>query len=379
MNGSSAREWGVRISLVVVGAAAGFWLGQRVVRPWTSDSSPVDQSSVLQHAENAGLNESQSETVLGRKGESASNESVAGRFGLAMLDRSPYRRKARFFEALGTMQPADANQLLELFGRLDRGGMIFPDEWMAFTTRWGEVDGASALAYAASHDSDSWAPSAARRMMEGWASKDPKAAESWLKANEKSPLFDSAFIGFTKGLADQDLDAATRMAQLSVPAGHEAQGGVGEVLAEAAVRHGQLSGLQSWYDGLPDDGAAGDLKRAAFGHVWWRFAHAGDAQGMTWLASQADKPWRIDQYYGEMVGRIANKNPKGAVEWLATLPPSPKDGTWPGTGRAIREWYVRDPTAAGNWVKDAPGPFGDYARSQWQRLIEPIPAAPVAQ
>jgi hypothetical protein len=100
---------------------------------------------------------------------------------------------------------------------------------------------------------------------------------------------------------------------------------------------------------------------------------------MTWLASQADKPWRIDQYYGEMVGRVANKNPKGAVEWLATLPPSPKDGTWPGTGRAIREWYVRDPTAAGNWVKDAPGPFGDYARSQWQRLIEPIPAAPVAQ
>jgi hypothetical protein len=296
-----------------------------------------------------------------------------------MLDRSPYRRKARFFEALETMQAADAKQILELFGRLDRGGMIFGDEWIAFTTRWGEVDGASALAHAMDHASEGWATNAARRMMEGWAAKDPKAAEAWLNANEKSPLFDSAFIGFTKGLAEQDLDAATRLAQLSVPIGHEAQAGVGEALAEAAVRQGQLSGLASWYDRLPDKGAAGDLKRAAFGHVWWRFAHAGNEQAMAWLESQADKPWRSDHHYGEMVERLASQDPNRALDWLAKLPPSPNDGTWPGTGRAIREWFGRDPSAAEKWVRNAPGPFGDYARLQWQRLVGQNPSSPVAQ
>ncbi len=308
----------------------------------------------------------------------AVRDALAARFGTAMLQSSPFQRQADFVHALETLRPEDADGLIQLFDRLDRQGMHFPNEWQAFYQRWGAVDPERALAHAMSAPESNWAPGAMKDALRGWAARDPAAAGAWLRTHETAENFESAFLGYVQGYADKDLSAATRMAMESVPAGNATYSKIGESLAEAAVRQGQLRGMEAWYDALPDQGD-GTLKRAAFGHVWWRERHAGDQQAMDWLAQQAANPWRGDQQYGEMAVAVAQRDPAAALGWMEKLPPSPTDGTWPGLTRVLQRWQQAEPQGVQTWLQNPqPSDFREAARVIYQGLVAPkaTPAAP---
>ena len=288
---------------------------------------------------------------------------VAKRFGPAMLQAVPSRRKAAFAEALKDMKPDDGVALIELFHRLDRQGMTFPDEWEAFWIRWGEVGGAKAAEYASKHAALPWTDFAMWRAFEGWAASAPKEAADWISSNGDSPRFDDAFLGYVKGRGPSDLEGVTRMIKDSVPLGHPMTGRFMEALAEVAVRQGQVSGMKRWFDGLPSEGGDASMKKAAFSHVWWRLKHADPAMAREFLAEHASQPWRSDQQYAETVSSMGRTDAAAALDWAKSLPPSPKDGRWPGVSSVFRNWQVSKPNEANAWLSAQPeSPFVGFLR-----------------
>ena len=368
------REWAVRAALVLAGAAVG-WLGKGAGDSGTA--TPRQAALALDPQGEAAAPEAKLSSADTAPGGTA-RDALAARFGTAMLQSSPFKRQADFVHALETLKPEDADGLIALFDRLDRQGLHFPAEWQAFYQQWGAVDPERALAHALKEPDTDWAPGAMKDALRGWAARDPAAAGAWLRAHESAENFEPAFLGYVEGYADKDLAAATRMAMESVPPGNATFWKVGETLAEAAVRQGQLHGMEAWYDALPDQGD-GTLKRAAFGHVWWRERHAGDQQAMDWLAGQAANPWRGDQQYGEMADLVAQRDPTAALGWLEKLPPSPNDGKWPGLGRVLRRWQQADPQGLQTWLQDPQADaFRDAARASYQQMMTPK-ARPAAQ
>ena len=290
--------------------------------------------------------------------ERAAYDRVAQRFGPAMLQAIPSKRKAAFAEALKGMNPDDGEAMVELFHRLDRQGMTFPDEWDAFWIRWGEVGGANAAAFASKNASLPWSDFAMWRAFEGWAVSAPKEAADWLAKNEDSPRYEDAFLGYIKGRGPSDLEGITRMTKDSVPVGHPMTGRLMEALAEVAVRQGQISGMKQWFDGLPTEGAEKSLKTAAFSHVWWRLKHADSSLAREFLAEHASQPWRSDQQYSETTYSMGRTDPASALDWAKSLPPSPKDGRWPGAPGVFRNWQASKPAEASEWLSKQPdSPF----------------------
>ena len=372
MKTSPIREWIVRGTLVLAGAAVG-WLGKGA-----DGSGPtVPAPAVDLRTEAARLKAAPRRAD--RAAEDTARDSVATRFGPALLQSSPFKRQADFVQALDTLQPEDVDGLRQLFGQLAHQGMHFSNEWQAFYERWGAIDPERALAHALSEPETKWAPGAMQDALRGWAARDPAAARAWLGAHESAANFESAFLGCVEGYAGKDLSAATRMAMESVPAGNETYAKIGEALAEAAVRQGQLSGLEAWYDALPDQGD-GTLKRAAFAHVWWREEHASEQRAVDWLTQQAANPWRSDQQYGEMADTVAQRDPAAALAWMEKLPPSPKDGTWPGMTRVLRRWQQADPQAVQTWLQNPqPSAFRDYARATYEGIFTRQVAQPATR
>ena len=357
----------MRAALVLAGAVAG-WRGKGAGD--SGAATPRQAALALDPRAEAATPETAVRHADGTSGDTA-RDALAARFGTAMLQSSPFKRQADFVHALETLRPEDADGLIALFDRLDRQGLQFPAEWEAFYERWSAVDPERALAHPRAQGMINVA-------LRGWAARDPAAAGAWLRAHESAENFEPAFLGYVEGYAGKDLAAATRMAMESVPAGNATFWKVGEALAEAAVRQGQLHGMEAWYDALPDQGD-GTLKRAAFGHVWWRELHAGDQQGMDWLSQQAANPWRGDQQYGEMADRVAQRDPAAALGWLEKLPPSPNDGKWPGLGRVLRRWGQSDPQGLQTWLQDSQASaFRDAARATYQEIVTPK-ARPAAQ
>lgn len=367
MKSTAFREWIIRAGFVILGAFAGS-LGTSFLRESAENREPVRATTVSKAGSaQAGGSPRDSDDSTGHDPAGA-QDAIASRFGVAMLQSSPTKRLGDFLDTLKTMEPQDAENVRQLFARLDRQGMHFSSEWQAFYQRWGEVDPERAISHALTDPESNWAPGAMKDALRGWALRDPAAAAAWLRANEENPLFENAFIGYVQGHADRDLSAATRTAMESVPAGHSSLSKIGETLAEAAVRQGQLRGMEAWYDALPDQGDA-TLKRAAFRHVWWREQHAGDQQAMDWLAAQADKPWRDDQQYRATADTIARRDPAAAASWMEKLPPSPTDGTWPGLDRVVQRWMQTDPQSLETWMQSAsPSAFRTAAQASYRDI-----------
>lgn len=367
------REWIVR--LLCAGAGFGVALGyhhwriDKIPSPRTPASTAAPVAPASQKAlANRGIKRSEPSQLTAPVDASAQAR-VRQKFEAFMRDRNQRRRLTGFLAGLETLTAEEAPALRELISELDREGLHFPLEWPAFINRWGELDGPAATSYALKCAGDHWVESGMEKILEGWASTDPQAAADWVNARSDSPYFEAALKGIVSGLAGKDPAAATQVALGSLPAGNgELASGLMEQIAEAVVRTGKNPALLSWYDALPADGAGDSIKRSAFPHVWFRLQHADPGQAATWLASEADKPWRDDLQYSQTAAAMAQKDPAAALGWAGSLPPSPHDGRWPGVNSSLRIWQSRDAAAAAGYVSAQPDtPFGNYVRESWAR------------
>ena len=297
---------------------------------------------------------------------------VVRKFGTAMLQPASRVRTHAFFTALSNLQADEIPALMRLFRRLNQQGLSYPEEWNALWVRAGEINGGKAVEYLLGNSNAQWAEGSIKNAFQGWASTDAKGPIDWLTTHEDSPFYEQAFIGYINGYSERDLDASTKMVKESMPATHPLASKAMETLAEAAVRHGQLRGMQEWFDSLPNEGGQQSFKFSAFMHVWWRTYHANPEMAQQFLADTAAQPWRDDRMYDVMTRKLAESEPSNALKWAATLSPSPKDGRWPGVAQAAQAWMRKDPVTANAWINEQPeSPFLDYLNGTIGRGRQP--------
>jgi len=277
-------------------------------------------------------------------------------------------RHAEWLRLLPTLNAQDALAIRDLFRKMDAQGRHFTFEWASFWPRWGEVDGTGALAYLANNESPNWRPEAAEMIVRGWAKADPNAARAWLFANVASPFHDGALSGYIDGLARTDLARATTEA-LTLGAGKD-MSKVMESLTEQALQQRQLGGMMDWWQSLPDDPSEGSARRAAIQAIYSRLQFADVDRAQDWMTQLAATPYRDDDRLGEVAEKIAQKDAGKAVEWIASIPPSPADGHYIAIGRTMRAWGQQDSAAAEAWLNQLPvSPLRDQALIAYTRYL----------
>ncbi len=126
------------------------------------------------------------------------------------------RRARRFAEMLEAMRPEDAAAVRNVFREQDKLGRHFPTEFVAFWDRWGEVDGAGALAYIQTEDQ--WnGRNHAVDVFKSWTARDPRQAAEVALALDPGPLRDNALKGVVHGWTETDLLAATEFVLRHMP------------------------------------------------------------------------------------------------------------------------------------------------------------------
>jgi hypothetical protein len=105
--------------------------------------------------------------------------------------------------------------------------------------------------------------------------------------------------------------------------------------------------------------------------VYQRLKIANDPWIGDWLAELANTPFRPDSEIGEHAATIASNDAAAAVAWVASLPPSPRDGHYSGIGRTVKALARNDPVAVENWLVKLPGsPLRDQALAAYANFLD---------
>jgi hypothetical protein len=89
------------------------------------------------------------------------------------------------------------------------------------------------------------------------------------------------------------------------------------------------------------------------------------------ITELAGTPYRSDDRLGEVAEKIAASDPAKAVEWVASLPPSPQDGHYIAIGRTMNAWGEHDAPAAEAWLNNLPpSPLRDQALIAYARYLQ---------
>jgi hypothetical protein len=77
---------------------------------------------------------------------------------------------------------------------------------------------------------------------------------------------------------------------------------------------------------------------------------------------------------------MAQSNPAQALEWVASLPPSPTDGRYTAIGRTVNALAQRDSAAVETWLADQkPSPLRDQGLIAYATFLDRQAQAEAAQ
>ncbi len=266
-------------------------------------------------------------------------------------------RYAEWLRLLPGLTAANAGEIRALFEKRKAEGFNHPVEWDAFWSRWGEVDGAGAMAYLKSKEPMSSGMEMVKKVMRGWARTDPEAARTWFLANPGASY--EPLHGYIDGISRVDLSKATSEA---IALGKDKNlAPIASMLVERAVQQRKIDGLVDWWNTLPDDPSDKSLRRVAVAAIHSRL-EANPLIAREWTAQLAGTPYRDDHHVGRTAGLYAEQDPQKALEWAASLPPSPKNGHYDGITRTVQALQRKDPAALDRWLQTVPpSPLRDQA------------------
>ncbi len=207
----------------------------------------------------------------------------------AFAEPKEFKRLQLFWRALSKLRPEDAQGIQDLFDEGDRLGRHYPAEYQYFAQRWGEVDGAAAVA----HGVEAWQHRGGMdgmlsRMADGWASQNPQQAVEWLNTHPKEQQWmqDAVMEGLVNGLADKDLELARRFVEDrwdDPKADHYFS-----QLADKYIYNKSLAEAETWFDSL-DGAKLGNSKARLLDHLTDRFLRGGPDQAAAFLDRHPDQ------------------------------------------------------------------------------------------
>jgi hypothetical protein len=340
------------------GAAVALWIAQKT--PGESDRFALAAPTNVgpRPASEAGVN-----TAMVGSGAvpspSAAEDTVTAdaiqlRVTACLSDPNDDERQLAFLSELSRMRPADAEAFLQALKPFRDQG-VRREEWSAFFRKWGEIDPTSAIAYLDQHKAENWAANTYQQVLRSWGTKDAARAQAWLNERSGESYFDAALLGYLEGFATWDSEGATETAIASLAgASDRLIDSAMEKIATSVFRSGFSDGLKQWFDGLPAEGEGVAFRKGAMRHVYSRLLQKDSAIAADWIAQQASTPWRADGIIAEHAARMAASDPKSAMEWVSSMPPSQRIRVVMGVGEVVREWS-RDPGTFEPWLNTVRG------------------------
>jgi hypothetical protein len=248
------------------------------------------------------------------------SRSPAERVRAALEEPNQFRRMQLFYRALANLTPEQAKEVLAAFQESDRQGRSFVPEYAFFIRRWGEVDGAAAMAFAEKRwRSKNNMSDVVTHMAGGWASQQPQQAVDWLNAhlNADPLMLDAVTVGLVNGLAEKDMDLARRFVEDRLDDPHSEK-----YLAQLTDKFIYSEGMEkaeAWFDSLPA-GKLGLAKTNMLTQLTERHLSAGPEQAAAFLSRYAQEPW-----FGQVAAiKVAQEyyrvDPEKAEAWIATMP-----------------------------------------------------------
>jgi hypothetical protein len=359
---SAGSAFGIALSLAFHTPAPNSAAEPKTLRPTTTDGPLASRRAAQQKPSASSLEE-----ILAAARPGEVNSALIRQFQEALADPSSARRSRRWNHLLEAMRPEDALAVRQLFLDADAQGRMLNNEWQAFWPRWGEIDAKAALKYltdlSAIDSTISWLADSSERVMESWGSIDPAAAKAWLATKSPDEQLQWGLAGLVRGLAAQDLTAATQLASQYRDAPH-LQSMMMESLANQAVQSRGTAGMVQWLADLPDDTA----RVAAFDHVVWRQFKSDPAAARDLIDRYPQLPWQNKRkVLPNLVEALAQTDPAAATKWATTQVPDTigrSDFHSYGILQGMRRWVDTDATAAASWLAPQQGqPWYDVAAS----------------
>jgi len=290
--------------LVVVGLVAGFGLGR------LSLSKKTDGVSGDENIE--GRNRSKfTERSMGGRDRLGSVRGI-GELRRAMDDSDPVASMRRFSEILEEMTSAEAAEAAKVLWAEPGTSRELAERKRLLAYRWGQVDGANAIAFAEAQKPGQGKVTAISGALAGWASVDPAAAKAFIEA-EVSPglraLYDVALVN---GWARVDPGAATNHV-LGMNDGPNTTRTMRLLASEQVRQDPEAAG--PWALGLPEGG----LKAVAINEVATRRVWSDAPAAIDWVAS-IDSLSAMPEAMTTAMGVWARTNPVAAGEYLNEMP-----------------------------------------------------------
>jgi hypothetical protein len=268
--------------------------------------------------------------------------------------KNPLERKQAFDKLLSELTTlSDFQGLIETFESLKKEGRRFDREWAHLWLSLGHRDPALAVQLLQGYGPNKeWYFESIAHVMESWGTQSPEEAMNWLQKNEAltGNQLDSALSRLVQGYASRDLKAATNYALSVVQPGEPLFKVIANSLSAAASQQGGTQGLLSWFDDLPSDAH----KQASFMAVSRRLGDIDSQKLREWLLNQSHQSYRHDDAYRAYAQRLAEQNPRTAMDFVFSEAPRLDNGSFIGLGYAAYEWLMQDPQGLSKYVESLP-------------------------
>lgn len=330
-----------------------FWFRQpqaNVAQPKSPASQPIKGTSSAEKV--TAKSEINSKSVSAAKPEIT--QTIAERSRAVFDLKNPLERKQAFDKLLSELTTlSDFQGLIETFESLKKEGRRFDREWANLWMSLGHRDPALAVQLLQSYGPNKdWYFESVAHVMETWGTQDPEAAMSWLQKNEAltGHQLDAALSRLVHGYASRDLKAATTYALSVVQPGEPLFKVIANSLSWVASQQGGTQGLLGWFEGLPSDAH----KQSSFMAVSRRLGDIDAQRLREWLLAQSNQTYRHDDAYRAYAQRLAEQNPKMAMDFVFSEAPRLDNGNFIGLGYAAYEWLMQDPQGLAKYVESLP-------------------------
>lgn len=256
-----------------------------------------------------------------------------------------FSRQRALMDMIDTLGADQFAEVAEQFRQLDHLGDS-RGEFSMILQGWAKLDPFAALAYVG----DKTDGRGRGTILETWAGSDPASAEQWATANFKGEGANPYMASVIRGLAGNDLAAATRLTE-SMPRSDERGRAIG-ALTDALFLQG-IDAAKNFPGSITDDAMRGGL----VGMIGERLAQKNPADAAEWLASMkvgADQ----ERAARQVADALAREDSGKAAQWVSTLQPEARSEAARGIIPVMASGDANNIAATAKWVQSLAGTPG---------------------
>jgi len=274
---------------------------------------------------------------------------LADSWELALYEADPVKRTQRIASLLAQLTPENAPRAAAVFQQARKQGRNFGSEYRLFLRAWGRIDGEAAVNHLVPSGEVKQRSSDLLAAIAGWSSAHPMAARDWIELQPNEKYREELIYGLLDGWSMSNFSAAAAYAE-SRPRS-TSRNRFRKLLLDRAIASGGIPAAQQWFHAIPEDEHNSLYKQYAFNEVIEAMLYRDPAAAAHWLSQQGGQKHLTSKPIMKTASMLAQGSPEKAMQWLNDMNHVDNKGAANGRAVVLREWAVKDASAAGNWLQ----------------------------